>query len=89
LNAKQRASVDREGVCLSCHQEMPDGDLAVSAMVHASEMAGLDIDKNMHGVILNKLLLFGAWLQLLVGILIGGYIIHRFFFKRKNPRRWK
>ncbi len=89
LNAQQRANVDREGMCLSCHQNMPEGDLAVSAMVHVSEMAGMQIDKKEHGSILNKLLLMGAWLQLLVGVVVGGYIIYRLFFKRKNPRRWK
>lgn len=89
LNEEQRSKVDREGMCLSCHKEMPDGDLAVSAMVHAVEMAGIEIDKQEHGGILNKLLRVGAWLQLLVGILIGGYIIYRLFFKRKKRRRWK
>jgi len=80
LNAEQRSS---------CHQEMPDNDLAVSVIAHTTEMAGIDIDKKRHGFILNKLLLIGAWLQLLVGILIGGYIIYRLFFKRKKPRRWR
>ncbi|MEN8146201.1 MAG: multiheme c-type cytochrome [Campylobacterota bacterium] len=89
LNAEQRANVDREGMCLSCHKEIPNGDLAVSAMVHASQMAGIEIDKKQHGSILNKLLLIGAWLQVLVGALLGGYIIYRLFLKRKNPRRWK
>ncbi len=89
LDAEQRSKVDMQGMCLSCHKEMPAGNLAVSAMVHATEMAGIEIDKKEHGTILNKLLLIGAWLQLLVGILIGSYIIYRLFFKRKNPRRWK
>ncbi len=89
LNAEQRSKTDREGMCLACHKDMPDGDLAVSAMVHATKMAGFEIDKKEHGGILNKLLLVGAWLQLLVGVLLGGYIIYRFFFKRKNPRRWR
>jgi len=89
LNADQRSRVDREGMCLSCHQDMPSGDLAVSALVHASEMAGMQIDKKEHGSILNKLLLMGAWLQLLAVLLIGGYIVYRLFLKPKNPRRWK
>jgi len=89
LNAEQRAKVDREGMCLSCHKEIPNGDLAVSAIVHASQMAGIEIDKKQHGSILNKLLLIGAWLQVLAVVLVGGYIIYRLFLKRKNPRRWK
>ncbi len=89
LDAEQRSKLDREGMCLSCHQNIPDGDLAVSVLVHASNMAGLKVDKKEHGSILNKLLLVGAWLQLLVGVGLGGYIIYRLFFKRKNPRRWR
>jgi hypothetical protein len=89
LDAEQRSKVDMQGMCLSCHKEIPEGDLAVSAMVHAIEMSGIEIDKKEHGTILNKLLLIGAWLQLLVGILIVSYIIYRLFLKPKNPRRWK
>jgi hypothetical protein len=89
LNAEQRSKTDREGMCLACHKNMPDGDLAVSALVHITKMAGLEIDKKEHGSILNKLLLIGAWLQVLVGVVLGSYIIYRLFFKRKNSRRWK
>jgi len=89
LDKEQRSKLDRRGMCLSCHKNMPDGDLAVSALVHASEMAGIVIDREEHGSILNKILLMSAWLQVLVGGALGGYIIYRLFFKRKNPRRWK
>jgi len=89
LDEAQRAKLDRRGMCLSCHETMPDGDLAVSALVHASEMAGIVIDKKEHGSILSKLLHMGAWLQVLLAVGFGGYIIYRLFLKRKNPRRWK
>ena len=89
LDEEQRSKLDRRGMCLSCHKDIPDGDLAVSAMVHASEMAGIKIDREEHGSILNKILIMGAWLQVLVATLFGGYIIYRLFFKSKQPRRWK
>jgi len=89
LDAAQRSKLDRRGMCLSCHKSIPDGDLAVSAMVHASQMAGIEIDREEHGAILNKILLLAAWLQVLAGVGLGGYIIYRLFIKRKNPRRWK
>jgi len=89
LDEDQRSKLDRRGMCLSCHKNIPDGDLAVSAMVHASEMAGIKIDREEHGSILNKILIMGAWLQVLVATLFGGYIIYRLFFKSKQPRRWK
>jgi len=89
LDEEQRSKLDRRGMCLSCHKNMPDGDLAVSALVHASEMAGIVIDREEHGSILNKILLMAAWLQVLAAVGVGGYIIYRLFLKRKNPRRWK
>ena len=89
LSKAQRDKLDRSGVCMSCHKNIPDGDLAVSAIVHMAEMSGVEIDREEHGAILNKILLMGAWLQVLVGGAIGGYIVYRLFFKRKNPRRWK
>jgi hypothetical protein len=96
LDKGQRDKLDRRGVCLSCHQDIPDGNLAVSAMTHIAEMAELTIDNKEHHEILNKILNLGAWLQvsaiLLVGILIL-YVIYRKFIKKKsiNPinRGWK
>lgn len=62
---------DRRGVCLSCHVSIPEGNLAVSVMVHAAEMAGVEIDNEMHTTILGKLLLLGAWVQVLGGMFGG------------------
>ena len=84
LNDKQRAKLEREGACLSCHQSIPEGDLAVSAMNHVAEMAGIEIDKSKHNFILNKILLLGAWAQVLGGVVIGGAIVWFFFIRRKK-----
>ena len=89
LDVEQRSKLDRRGMCLSCHKSIPDGDLAVSAMVHASEMAGIKIDRAEHGSILSKILIMGAWLQVLFAVLLGGYIFYRLFLKPKKQRRWK
>jgi hypothetical protein len=83
LNKEQLIKLDRKGMCNSCHQEMPSGDLAVSAMVHVSEMAGMTIDKEVHGTILNKLLLLGAWVQILGGMLLGGLVVYLYLRGRR------
>ena len=75
LDAKARSKLDRRGVCLSCHQTIPDQDLAVSLMVHAAQVANVEIDKEMHTSILHKLVLFGAWSQVLLGVLIGFSVV--------------
>ncbi|SNZ03330.1 Cytochrome c554 and c-prime [Persephonella hydrogeniphila] len=75
LNNKERAKLDRRGVCLSCHQTMPDRDIAVSLMVHVGEIADIDIDNDMHRFILHKLIIMGAWVQVLIVAGISLFII--------------
>ena len=96
LSKAQRDKLDRRGVCLSCHKDIPDGSLAVSAMVHIAKMAEYKIDTKEHASILNKLLKIGAWFQILLVIFIGlllVYVLYVSFLKKKptNPRNegWK
>ncbi|WP_373003936.1 multiheme c-type cytochrome [Sulfurimonas sp.] len=96
LSKEQREKLDRRGVCISCHQDIPKGNLAVSAITHISEMAEIDIDRKTHSNILNKLLNIGAWIQVIGGLFVSlliMYAIYVFFLKKepKNPRNegWK
>ncbi len=82
LTNEERAKLDRRGVCLSCHQEIPEQDLAVSLLTHIKETAGIEIDTKKHNDILHKLVLIGAWVQVLggfvlVGLLVGGILWYR------------
>ncbi len=96
LDAKQRAKLDRRGMCLSCHKSIPEGSLAVSALVHASEMAQIEIDTKYHSGMLNKILHISAWAQI-IGVILVILIVMLFvyykFIKKKpiNPRNegWK
>lgn len=85
LSKEQRDKLDRSGMCLSCHKDIPSGNLAVSALTHAKEMAGIKIDREMHGDILNKLLNLGAWVQV-GGALIFGALAF-WWFMRKRARK--
>ena len=96
LDKAQRDKLDRRGVCLSCHKDIPEGNLAVSAMTHIAQMSELKIDNKEHQSILNKILNLGAWLQVVGGgsiILLILYIVYRKFIKKKsiNPmsKGWK
>ncbi|MDA3909285.1 MAG: multiheme c-type cytochrome [Sulfurimonas sp.] len=96
LSKEQRDKLDRRGVCLSCHQDIPKGNLAISAITHIAEMAEINIDTKTHSSLLNKLLNLGAWIQVIGGLfgsLIIMFGIYVFFFKKepKNPRNegWK
>jgi len=87
LNKEQRDKLDRRGICLSCHIEIPEGNLAVSAMTHIAEMAEISIDKKEHMRIVNKILNLAAWVQVIAGVLIGillMYLFYRIILKKKS-----
>ena len=70
LNNSERAHIDRQGVCLACHQEIPDRSLAVSLLHHVAEYSNqLPKTDEQHASLLNKTLLFAAWVQ--VGMMTG------------------
>ena len=96
LDKAQRDKLDRRGVCLSCHRDIPEGNLAVSAMTHIAEMAELEIDNKEHQGILNKILNLGAYFQIIVAIifsLLFIYILYTIFIKKRSiqsrNRGWK
>lgn len=75
LNNDERNSLDRRGVCASCHDIIPDGDLAVSLLTHIGETAGLEIDTSEHNKLLKKNIQLSAWFQLLIGAFIGAFVV--------------
>ncbi len=79
LSKEQRDKLDRSGVCFSCHQDIPQGNLAVSAMTHIASMADLHIDNSTHTDILNKILNLGAVVQVLVSVFVGILIMFLFY----------
>ncbi|MDT8338587.1 MAG: multiheme c-type cytochrome [Sulfurimonas sp.] len=86
LSKEQRDKLDRRGVCLSCHIDIPSGDLAVSAMAHIAKMANIKIDNKEHAGILNKILHIGAWVQMAIAavvIFVLGFFLYRFVFKKR------
>jgi hypothetical protein len=87
LSKAQRDKLDRSGACLSCHQDIPEGNLAVSSMTHMAEMLEIDIDNKMHKNILNKTLNIAAWIQILVVAFIVFVIIFFIYFRfiKKKP----
>jgi len=96
LSKEQRDKLDRSGICLTCHQDIPKGNLAISAMTHIAKMAEINIDNKMHKTIVNKALNITAWIQIIGGVfmlLVFVMAIYLLFIKKKriNPRNegWK
>ncbi len=65
LNNEERSNLDRRGVCASCHQSLPEENLAVSLLHHMKEVSGKKYDKDGHNSLIYKILNVSAWVQVL------------------------
>jgi len=81
FSKKEMAKIDRRGVCFSCHQNIPDGDLAVSMMSHIAEVSGITIDNKLHQSLLSKSVKLTAWVQISTVILV---IIGLFVYRQRQ-----
>lgn len=90
LNDKERSHVDRAGVCLSCHQEIPEGSLAVSLLHHVAERAGQSPKtRKQHNSLLHKILLLAGWVQVVIGGAIPLFVLfvgYRVLRRRRRSR---
>lgn len=87
LDNDERAHVSREGICLSCHQEIPKESLAVSFLHHAAAAIGaIPETTEQHDSLVHKLLLLTAWGQVGGGV-VGGIAAVVFFLWYRRRRR--
>ena len=90
LNNEERAHMDREGVCLACHQEIPAESQAVNLLHHAADVLGaLPRTNEQHSALIHKSILLAAWVQVLGGA-VGGIVsllALRWFLRRRRRRR--
>jgi len=89
LNQRERAQVSREGVCLACHQEIPDRSLAVSLLHHVAEYADqVPKTPEEHNALVHKILLLVGWGQ--VAAMVGMPMVAlagAFWYWRRRKRR--
>jgi len=87
LNNVERANMDREGVCLACHREIPTESVAVSLLHHVAEATGmLPRDNAAHSNLIHKNILLAAWVQ--VGGMVAGpvMVIAALWYVRRRRR---
>jgi hypothetical protein len=91
LNNVERHHMDRSGVCLSCHQEIPSGSLAVSLLHHVALYSGkLPETSDQHNALLHKNLLLSGWAQILAGasvLAVAIFAVWRWRRRRRDYRR--
>jgi len=90
LNNDERANMDRRGICLSCHEEIPDRSLAVSFLHHVATYAdALPRTNEAHAGLVNKILLISAWAQVGGGVMFPLAIVVAVLWYRKVRARRK
>ncbi len=92
LNNQERAHINRQGVCLACHQEIPDQSLAASFLHHVAKYAGmLPKTPKQHSALVYKILMITAWLQTSLAIagplLLVVLCIVLWFVNRRRRRK--
>lgn len=88
LNNAERGWLSRDGLCLGCHQEIPEESLAVSILHHIATATGQIPDSSeKHADLLHKVLLTAGWAQVLALMCIPGIsIISLLVWRRKGGR---
>ena len=84
LNRSELDKLDRRGVCFSCHETIPEGDMASDLMSHVAKYGNVNIDNKTHISILNKSIRISAWVQVISPILL---LLGAFVWWRKRTKR--
>lgn len=93
LNNTERAHMSRQGVCLSCHQSIPERSWAVSLLHHVAQATGqIPKTSQQHDQLVHKILITSAWSQVLGGVfgalifltVLGGGV---WWWRRRRRRR--
>ncbi len=88
LNDTERANMDRHDICLSCHQEIPTESLAVSLLHHTAKYAGaLPTNRDEHGALVHKVMLFSAWGQVSTTLLALAALVLLIWQSIRRKRR--
>jgi len=88
LNSVERAMLERQGLCLGCHQEIPKNSLAVNILHHVANATGaLPNTAKKHGHLLHKILLLSAWGQVIMIVVLLVSVLFIFFLLFKKRRQ--
>ena len=90
LDNDERAHIDRRGVCLACHQEIPDRSLAVNLLHHVAKYANqIPKTPDQHNTLIHKIMLLAGWVQVgaAVGILLAVLAGGLWFWRRRRLRK--
>ncbi len=88
LTQEQRERMERAGVCIACHKDIPNGNLAMSMITAAGDQLGMVPHSDMeHSALLNSDINWAAWTRILIPVLIFlglGFWFWKKWRKNKN-----
>lgn len=88
LSAEQRARMDRQNVCVGCHQHIPSESPAVSLLHHVAEHANMLPRTNAeHASLLSKVTRAAAWAQVLGAAAVAVGLVAAVMVARRRRRR--
>jgi hypothetical protein len=90
LPSDMRAKMDRQNVCIGCHQNIPKRDPAISILHHIAEYTGqLPVTNAEHRSLLSKVALTAAWAQALTLVVMpfAGTAAVVLFVRRRRKKR--
>ena len=83
-----RDKVERVGTCMACHQDIPEGSAAISALSSAGEKLGMTpLTDEEHARLINRDINMVAWLQFLAAPLLLLIAVIWYFRKKKRKKR--
>ncbi len=88
MNREEIELVSREGTCIACHRELPEGSLATSLLHHVAKYTGQLPDTNeKHNQLVHKIVLSSAWAQVLLGGCVLGLLLAGIGYGVRRARR--
>ena len=88
LSQDQRERMERVGVCISCHKDLPDGNLAISAIVKAGDILGMTphFDEE-HSALLNSDIKLAAYIRIFGPTAFALMMIALWYYHRRMKRK--
>lgn len=88
LSQDQRERMERVGVCISCHKDLPDGNLAISAIVKAGDILGMTPHfDEAHSALLNSDIKLAAYIRIFGPIAFALMMIALWYYHRRMKRK--
>jgi hypothetical protein len=88
LDEKERQHISRDGICLSCHKEIPDRSQAVNILHHVVEFAGqLPKTPKRHNWLVHKIMLLAGWVQVVAMFGLPAAVLVTWFWRWRRKRR--